>query len=144
MPIPSLAASPNAAGLLAKRQIAGRNVSLQADQKSEVRAPPRARWRDNDAGRRFASSNQIARGLVEGFREQEVRVPGDVGVVGVDNWTVMVEAARPPLTSVDLNLRTIGEVAARRLVQAMEGEPTEPGVERLERTLVVRQSTEVN
>ena len=35
-------------------------------------------------------------------------VPTDVAVVGFDNWDVMTEATRPPLTSVDMNLVSIG------------------------------------
>ena len=45
------------------------------------------------------------------------RVPGDVAIVGFDNWDVMTEATRPPLTSVDMNLyalgREAGDAAAR-------------------------------
>ena len=38
-------------------------------------------------------------------------VPDDVAIVGFDNWDVMTEATRPPLTSVDMNLKALGREA---------------------------------
>jgi hypothetical protein len=34
-----------------------------------------------------------------------VRCPEEVAAVGVDNWDVMAQASRPPLTAIDVNLR---------------------------------------
>ena len=48
-------------------------------------------------------------------------VPGDVAVVGFDNWDVMAEAARPPLTSVDMNLEALGREAGASLLEMMAG-----------------------
>ena len=90
----------------------------------------------------FCGSDQIARGLVDGLTEGGKSVPGDVGVAGVDNWSVMVEASRPPLTSVDLNLHELGHAAASRLLRAIEGHPMPRGIEKLPCTLVPRRSTE--
>jgi len=69
----------------------------------------------------FCGSDQIARGVLDTLRETGRRVPDDVAVVGFDNWTVMAEASRPPLTSVDLDIDRIGRLAARHLVSAIEG-----------------------
>jgi LacI family transcriptional regulator, galactose operon repressor len=69
----------------------------------------------------FCGSDQIARGVLDTLREAGRRVPDDVAVVGFDNWTVMAEASRPPLTSVDLDIDRIGRLAARHLVSAIEG-----------------------
>jgi LacI family transcriptional regulator len=66
-------------------------------------------------------SDQIARGVLDALREHGRTVPGDVAVIGFDNWTPMVEAARPPLTSVDLNIDMIGRIAAKHLVVAIDG-----------------------
>ncbi len=60
----------------------------------------------------FCCSDQIARGVLDRLREVDVDVPGRVAVVGVDNWDVMVHAARPELTSIDLNLHEVGRIAA--------------------------------
>ncbi len=89
----------------------------------------------------FCASDEIARGLSDGLRENGMEVPRQVGVVGVDNWDVMVNAARPPLTTVDLRLSELGNVAATRLLAAIDGKPVDGGVERVPCRLVQRQST---
>ena len=68
------------------------------------------------------------------------RVPGDVAIVGFDNWEVMALAARPPLTSVDMNLSALGREAGDRLIEMIAGEGI-GGVRRRPCSLVVRQST---
>jgi LacI family transcriptional regulator len=90
----------------------------------------------------FCGSDQIARGLVTGLREAGMRVPEEVGVVGVDNWDVMVEASRPPLTTVDLGLHHLGHLAATKLLRTIEGTPLESGVQFVPPHLVTRRSTE--
>jgi len=87
----------------------------------------------------FAGNDQIARGILDGLRDRGVAVPEAVGVVGFDNWGVMVEAARPALTSVDMNLHALGREAGRRIVRLIDGEALS-GVLRLPCTLVVRDS----
>jgi LacI family transcriptional regulator len=89
----------------------------------------------------FCTNDQIARGVLEHLRDVGVDVPGRISVVSVDNWDVMVEAARPPLTSVDLNLHEVGRVAASRLLSAVRGERLEAGTEYIDCNLVQRQST---
>ncbi len=88
----------------------------------------------------FAGNDQIARGLVEALRDLGLRVPEDVAVVGFDNWDVMVEGARPRLSSVDMNLYALGQEAGRRIMQLIGGEEFQ-GVLRLPCTLVVRESS---
>lgn len=88
----------------------------------------------------FCGNDQIARGAVEALRERGIGVPETVAVAGFDNWAVMTEAARPPLTSVDMNLESLGREAGRLLIE-MIGGATISGVRRLPCTLVVRGST---
>jgi len=85
-------------------------------------------------------SDQIARGVLEVLREHEVRVPQDVGVVGFDNWDVMVEASRPQLSSVDLSLNDIGRTAAQLLLKAID-EDVAPGIHQIDCQLMPREST---
>jgi LacI family transcriptional regulator len=89
----------------------------------------------------FCGSDQIARGVADALREAGRRVPADVALVGFDNWDVMAEAARPPLTTVDPCLHELGRVAAGRLLDAIEGHETERGRVLIPCRLVVRQST---
>ncbi|RKN37175.1 LacI family DNA-binding transcriptional regulator [Streptomyces hoynatensis] len=88
----------------------------------------------------FCGSDQIARGAADGLREMGVDVPGDIALVGFDNWDVMSTACRPPLTTVDMELGELGRVAAMSLLEAIEGR-ARPGVRRLPCRLVIRDST---
>ena len=92
----------------------------------------------------FGASDQIARGVTDGLRESGIDVPHQVGVVGVDNWDVIVEASRPPLTTVDLQLSELGHIAATRLLSAIEGVDIGSGIERVPCRLVARQSTAID
>lgn len=89
----------------------------------------------------FCGNDQIARGTLEALRERGIAVPREVAVVGFDNWNVMTDAARPPLTSVDMNLAALGHEAGRLLLDMIGGE-TIRGIRRLPCTLVVRQSSQ--
>jgi LacI family transcriptional regulator len=87
----------------------------------------------------FCGNDQIARGAIDALREMGRSVPGDVAVIGFDNWDVMTKAARPPLTSVDMNLDALGAEAGACLIDMMAGR-TIAGVRRLPCSLVVRES----
>lgn len=88
----------------------------------------------------FCGNDQIARGVVDALRERGVRVPQEVSVIGFDNWEIVAEATRPPLTSVDMNLAELGREAGRLMLALSEGREVEPGLRRLPCRLVVRQS----
>ena len=87
----------------------------------------------------FCGNDQIARGAIDALRERGRSVPSDVAVVGFDNWQVMAEAARPPLTSVDMNLDALGRAAGECLLDMIGGKEV-TGARRLPCTLVVRGS----
>ena len=87
----------------------------------------------------FCGNDQIARGAVGALREMGLSVPTDVAVVGFDNWDVMVEAARPALTSIDMNLDALGREAGASLLEMMAGRRL-VGVRRLPCSLVIRGS----
>jgi LacI family transcriptional regulator len=87
----------------------------------------------------FVASDVVAFGVLRGLREAGRRVPRDVSVVGFDD----IPLARhfdPPLTTVHLPARALGEAAGRALVDRLAGRP---GSERLllATELVVREST---
>ena len=88
----------------------------------------------------FCGSDQIARGVVDALRERGRRVPDDVAVIGFDNWEIVAAATRPPLTTVDMNLKALGREAGLTLLQLVDRQPIEPGVRKLPCRLVVRQS----
>jgi LacI family transcriptional regulator len=88
----------------------------------------------------FCGNDQIARGAADALRERGIDVPRQVAIVGFDNWDVMTNAARPQLTSVDMNLKELGRQAGESLLGMMAGK-RETGIRRLPCTLVVRAST---
>ena len=88
----------------------------------------------------FCGNDMIARGAVDELRDRGIRVPDTVSVVGFDNWDVMAAGSRPPLSSIDMNLKTLGREAGERLIAMIGGERM-TGVHRLPCTLVVRQSS---
>jgi len=88
----------------------------------------------------FAGSDQIARGVLDALHEAGKRIPEDVAVIGFDNWEVLAAHARPPLSSIDINLEHLGRVAAQRLFAAIDGD-RRPGVETLPCRVVPRGST---
>jgi LacI family transcriptional regulator len=90
----------------------------------------------------FCDNDQIARGAAEALRDRGVAVPGEVAIVGFDNWEVMTLGARPQLSSVDMNLSELGRAAGEALLAIMAGEEVR-GVRRLPCSLVVRDSSKI-
>ncbi|WP_369229804.1 LacI family DNA-binding transcriptional regulator [Streptomyces sp. R21] len=94
--------------------------------------------RDTDAI--FCGNDQIARGVADTLRERGRDVPGDIAIVGYDNWDTMALACRPPLTTIDMDLMEIGRIAALKLLEAIDDGPA-PGVHTVPCRLVVRESS---
>ena len=90
----------------------------------------------------FCDNDQLARGAGEALRDRGIAVPQDVAIVGFDNWEVMTLAARPQLSSIDMNLSTLGREAGEALLAIMGGKPMR-GVRRLPCSLVIRESSKV-
>jgi LacI family transcriptional regulator len=88
----------------------------------------------------FCGSDLVARGVMDKLRERGRNVPDDIAVLGFDNWKVLSTNARPPLTSIDMNLEELGRTAARALFAALEG-ASRAGVEALPCRIVLRGST---
>ena len=79
----------------------------------------------------FCGNDQIARGVLDALRERGVTVPDDVSVVGFDNWEIVAAATRPPLTTIDMNLKALGREAGRLILALSEGKAVEPGIRKL-------------
>lgn len=87
----------------------------------------------------FCGNDQIARGVADALREMGLGVPDAVSLVGFDNWEIIADATRPPLTSVDMNLAELGREGGRRMLDLIAGKKWK-GVDRLPCSLIVRQS----
>ena len=89
----------------------------------------------------FCGNDQIARGVADTLRESGVRVPDDIAIIGYDNWDSMALAARPPLTTIDMDLGEIGRIAALKLLARIDpGTPDEAGATIVPCRLIVRES----
>lgn len=88
----------------------------------------------------YCGSDLLARGVADALREAGRSVPDDVAIVGTDNWELIAEATRPPLTTVDMNMAQVGSRAAEALVSAIDGRPR-TGEELVPSRLVPRAST---
>ena len=94
----------------------------------------------------FCGSDQLARGVVDALRERGVKVPDDIAVVGFDNWEVMAAAARPPLTTVDLNLYELGKLAGTKMLAMTNASSAEKeaGIIYVPCSLIIRASCGVH
>ncbi|HVX46087.1 MAG TPA: LacI family DNA-binding transcriptional regulator [Mycobacteriales bacterium] len=141
--------------LASRRRLKGVEEALAAAGLELAAAPLFGRWHEVwgrqaatmllDARREFdavvCASDQIARGVLETLRDVGVAVPDEVAVIGFDNREDVVTASRPELTSIDLNLRRVGETAATRLVAMINGRDVAPGWEEIPCELSIREST---
>lgn len=89
----------------------------------------------------LCDSDQIARGAIDALRERGKVIPRDVAIMGFDNWDVIVDGTHPPLTSIDMNLALLGQIAATRLFEAIEGKSLTGGIEYQPCRLAIRGST---
>ncbi len=95
---------------------------------------------ENQIDAMLCGSDHIARGVLDAIREEGLDSPRDIAVIGHDNWEIIAESARPPLSSIDMNLEELGRHSATRLLEAIEGH-RQDGVEIVPSQLVVRASS---
>ncbi|NEG89016.1 LacI family DNA-binding transcriptional regulator [Bifidobacterium aerophilum] len=98
-----------------------------------------------DAGTAFdaviCQSDVLAMGALDVLHTHGISVPQDVALMGHDDWGPIVLNTNPPLTSMSNALDEIGRLAARRLMDAMDGKPSH-GVEYASCALMRRASTD--
>ncbi len=87
----------------------------------------------------FVASDAVALGALVSIRRHGLRVPDDIALVGFDDIP-LAAYVNPPLTTVRLPARRLGEEAARLLVALVEGREVESTHILLDTTLVVRAS----
>lgn len=73
----------------------------------------------------FADNDLIAIGAMQAFREAGYRIPEDVAVVGFDDMPAC-EYISPALSTVMVPKLFLGETAAFRIIQLIEGKNTQP------------------
>jgi LacI family repressor for deo operon, udp, cdd, tsx, nupC, and nupG len=90
----------------------------------------------------FSANDEMAIGLISGFRARGIDCPRDVSVMGFDDINVSAHYA-PPLTTMRQPREQIGRIATETLVNILEGnvESANPVRVVLKSELVIRQST---
>ncbi|MDY8111042.1 LacI family DNA-binding transcriptional regulator [Fulvimarina sp. 2208YS6-2-32] len=88
----------------------------------------------------FCGNDQIARGFIDGATRLGVGIPGDVAIVGFDNWEIFAAATRPPLTTMDMGLLDLGRSAGLSLLDIVDGKRVEPGLRHQPYRIVIRGS----
>ena len=87
----------------------------------------------------LAANDMLAAGAMKAARRLGLRVPEDLAVTGVDDSNIC-GLLEPELTSVHIDCRRMGELAAARLQSLMEGETDVPQVTVVPTQLRVRGS----
>ncbi|HYN97736.1 MAG TPA: LacI family DNA-binding transcriptional regulator [Pilimelia sp.] len=85
----------------------------------------------------FAFNDLVALGAYRAVRRLGLTIPGDVAVLGFDGLT-LGELLDPPLTTIYLDKRQMGELAVAQARQLLAGEPT--GIALLATELLIRGS----
>lgn len=87
-----------------------------------------------------AANDQMALGAIHALKEQGLRVPEDVSVVGFDD---IPEAAffHPPLTTVQQDFNQLGEIGVHYLLELIQSVEVPSKQHIIEPKLIIRQST---
>ena len=104
----------------------------------------------HDAGRRilamnprptaiFAANDSMAIGALCAFREDGLRVPEDIALVGFDDIPI-ARFLTPPLTTVRVEIAELGRRAVSHVISALEGTDGTKKKDLIKTTLVVRES----
>ncbi len=90
----------------------------------------------------FCYNDPVALGTMRAILDAGLRIPEDIAVVGCGNL-LYSDFLRVPLTSIDQNSQSIGELAARLALGLMHAKgPVRPTTELVTPTLVVRASSD--
>lgn len=88
----------------------------------------------------FADNDMTALGVLKALHEKGIKVPEEVSVIGFDNIEVSAHT-HPRLTTMHIPKMQMGSLAARRLVDLIQGMDVAPIKTVVYATLVIRDST---
>ncbi len=87
----------------------------------------------------FACNDLMAVGVINACSILKIKIPGELSVIGFDN-TLLADITNPKLTSVDQNMKDIGQRAAAELLDIIENGQKARKKIILDTTLVIRDS----
>lgn len=88
----------------------------------------------------FACNDLMAVGVLNGCYELNLKVPDDIAIIGFDN-IILSQMTNPKLTTVDQNMRLLGERAAQKLLDLIEDKNLYSDTDVIETKLIIRKST---
>ncbi|TVY08477.1 LacI family DNA-binding transcriptional regulator [Paenibacillus cremeus] len=91
----------------------------------------------------IADTDRVALGVLRAARELGIEVPADLSVIALSNDATLAQEVTPRLTSVELEVETLGSEAARILLEMM-GNPDVVCNRIVEGKLVFRDSCQIN
>lgn len=87
----------------------------------------------------FADNDMIALGAMQALQKNGFSVPDDVSIIGFDDIT-LGEAFSPGLTTISVDIKAMGRLAVRRLIEQIQNRDDARSCTRLYNKLVVRGS----
>jgi DNA-binding LacI/PurR family transcriptional regulator len=88
----------------------------------------------------FAQNDRMAMGVLRAARDEDIKVPSELAVIGVDDMPLS-SYFDPPLTTMRQDMPLIGQEATRMLLDMINKKNTDLREVKLPAQLVVRQST---
>lgn len=94
---------------------------------------------DDIANCYFADNDEIAIGAMKAFKEKGYKIPLDIAIVGFDNisFSTYIE---PPLTTINVPKSYLGELAAKRMLDAIGNLEYHPIRIEVKTNLIIRKS----
>jgi LacI family transcriptional regulator len=87
----------------------------------------------------FADNDMIALGAMQALQKNGFSIPEDVSIIGFDDIT-LGEAFSPGLTTISVDIKAMGRLAVRRLVEQIQNRDEAHSCTRLYNNLVIRGS----
>lgn len=117
---------------------AGKGNSLQVVEKSEEQIKELLKNEERPTAI-FSCNDLMAVGALNACRSVGLRVPQDISIIGFDN-TIVSDITSPRITSVDLNMKEIGNRAALELIDVIESESKKRKTVIIDTNLVIKDS----
>jgi len=90
----------------------------------------------------LVTDDLMAVGVVNTLTEMQIDIPSEVSIISFNN-ALFAEMSRPPLTSIDINIKELGYQAATNLIHLLKNENDPVKRIIIPHTLVIRQSCDV-
>ena len=88
----------------------------------------------------FAADDYIALGVIDAFKNSNIKVPGDISVIGYDDQE-LAASFHPGLTTIRQPADKMGRIGAEMLIKIIKGEVKRYNTIKLDPAIVIREST---